>query len=214
MRSENEHKENIERGAYRELQVLSAVDDDPKVSQRELSQRVGIALGLTNVLMRNLVQKGYVRISKASWKRRLYTLTPEGFTHRVRLMTGYIQNVLDHYQNVRETLRVELDTLALNEESRVAILGTGQFAELVYLGLKEFSIEEIDIFSDGTLFDSRFLGLPVRDITALRPEDYDRVMIASIGEPGPMGVELLQRLQGEEKLVSFFKKSKPRRSGR
>ena len=59
-----------------ELRLLSQVEDSPEVTQRELSQRVGIALGLTNVLLRNLVQKGYIRATQANWKRWIYTLTP------------------------------------------------------------------------------------------------------------------------------------------
>jgi len=146
MRSQREQQDSVEPYTYRELQLLSRVDESPDATQRQLSMRLGIALGLTNVLLRNLVQKGYVRVIQATWKRRFYTLTPAGFSRRISLMVDYVRKVLDHYQSVRQTLREQLEPLALNEESRVAIYGTGEFAELIYLGLKELSIEEIDVF--------------------------------------------------------------------
>lgn len=203
MRSRNEHQ-NPEASSYRELRLLSEVEGNAEVTQRQLSSRVGIALGLTNVLLRNLTQKGYVRVARASWKRRLYTLTPEGFARRLRLMVSYIHRVLDDYQGVRQTLREQLAPLALNKESRVAIYGTGEFAELVYLGLKEIGIEEMDVFAPNASPGSSFLGMPVHDVESLRPQHYDRIVFALLDGWQAPYKELLERGVGPDDLVAFF----------
>ena len=186
------------------MEILNELENSADVSQRQLSHRVGIALGLTNTMMRNLIKKGYVRANQASWKRWVYALTPEGFSHKLRLTVAYIHRVMDHYRTVRETLREDLKPLALHEESRVAIYGTGEFAELVYLGLREIGIEEIDIFAPGGGDGSRFLAMPVKDADALKIDDYDRVLVAILNDPE----ELTKRLSGlngdEGKIVSFF----------
>ena len=113
MRSDYEHGNPINSSAYRELQLLTLVDETPVITQRQLSLKVGVALGLTNVMLRNLVQKGYVRVSNATWKRRLYSLTPDGLAHKLRLTTGYISKVLDHYQSVRQILREQKNGIIL-----------------------------------------------------------------------------------------------------
>lgn len=213
MRSNNEQQGPIESSSYRELQVLSQVEDDPEVTQRELSQRIGIALGLTNLLLRNLAHKGYVKVTNADWKRRIYSLTPKGLTYRVRLTVSYVQRFLNHYQAVRQTLREQLEPLSLNEESRVAIYGTGEFAELVYLGLKDFGIEEIDIFAEDTEAGQRFLGMPVRNTGALRPEEYDRVVVALLGAPMDAYLGLRECGASPEKLVTFFDVGDEREEG-
>lgn len=205
MRSGFEQQDPMESPGYKELQVLTEVEASSDITQRQLSQRAGIALGLTNALLRNLIKKGYIRAQKASWKRWVYALTPEGASFKVRLIVGYVHRFLDHYQRVRQTLREQLEPLALHEESRVAIFGTGEFAELVYLGLKELGIEEIDVFSSESAAMHRFLGLPVHDINALRPQDYDRVLDANLNQP-PNG-DLARILDGDgdpDKLVTFF----------
>ena len=204
MRSKSEQQDPEEAQTYRELRVLSEVEDTPEVTQRELSQRIGIALGLTNVLLRSLVQKGYVRATQAGWKRWIYNLTPEGFSHKIRLTIAYINRVLDHYQRVRRTLRQQLEPLALHEESRVAIYGTGEFAELVYLGLKELGIEEIDVFAVTEGQSRRFLGMPVRDVATLEPEGYDRVVIAVLDSTDEVYSKLGQEDLRRGKLVEFF----------
>ena len=206
MCSKNEQPDQLTSFNHRELLMLSEVEDKPDVTQRQLSSTIGVALGLTNLLLKNLVQKGYVRVSQASWKRRLYTLTPEGFSRRLRLMTNYIQMVLDHYQNVRQTLRDQLEPLALNSESRVAIYGTGQFAELVYLGLKEIGIEEIDFFEENVVANPRFLGAPVMDVSSINMERYDRVFIAYVGSTKPLMRVLEKHGLEQDQIVTFFSK--------
>ena len=204
MRSSSEQQESIDGSSYHELQVLEELEKSADVSQRQLSQRVGIALGLTNTMVRNLVKKGYVRANQASWKRWVYALTPEGFTHKLRLTVAYIHRVMDHYRTVRQTLREDLAPLALHQESRVAIYGTGEFAELVYLGLREIGIEEIDMFAPGGGDGSKFLAMPVKDARSLRPDDYDRVLVAILNGPEELTMQLTGGRGDEGKIVVFF----------
>jgi len=213
MRSLDEPKDPLQPSSYRELQLLSEIETTPEVTQRQLSRRMGIALGLTNVLLRNLAQKGYVRASQAGWKRWLYAITPDGFSHKFQLTVAYIHRVMDHYKNVRQTLRVQMGTLALNEESRVAIYGTGEFAELVYLGLKELGITEIDVFDSGIPMGRTFLGMPVLSLEAFDSEEYDRVLVAWLGGSETANAALQTRGTSPDKLVVFFADATATRQG-
>ena len=188
----------------RELRLLSEVDRNPQITQRDLSRRVGIALGLTNLLLQTMVAKGYVKMTRAGWKRWLYNLTPAGFTRRVNLTMAYVHRFLDHYQQVRQALREELGMMGLHEESRIAIYGTGEFAELVYLALRENDIEELDVFGPPGPSPAKFLGIRVQDIQTLRPEAYDRVIVAHLNGAGSISQELEDMGIGPDKLVSFF----------
>jgi len=204
MRSQNEHNDLVEPLTLRELKVLCEVEANPSITQRDLSRRVGVALGLTNVLIRNLVQKGYVRAHQTHWKRWLYAVTPEGFTHKIRLTVSYVHRVLDHYASVRHTLREQLRPLALHQESRVAIFGTGEIAELIYLGLREIDIDEIDIFGTVESDDAKFLGIKVQYVGTLQPDNYDKVVIASLSESMDAVALLLETGLEPNKVVSMF----------
>ena len=121
MRSTDEHNNLSDPAPYRELRLLEELEEAPEISQRDLSQRLGIALGLTNTMLRNLAKKGYIRASQAGWRRWLYAITPEGFSHKLRLTVSYVRRVLNDYGKVRDVLRQELAPLALHQESRVAL---------------------------------------------------------------------------------------------
>ena len=187
---------------FRELDLLTEIQDTPKTSQRDLASRLGISLALTNLLLRNIASKGYVRVTRAGWRRWVYALTPAGFSRKIQLLVTYVHHFLEQYQRVRQTLRQELEPLALHAESRVAIVGTGDFAELVYLALKDFGIEEMDVYASGKEVGSRFLGMPVSDVATLRSGDYDYVVVALFRELSGDGLrELGVPL---EKVVTLF----------
>lgn len=209
MRSKSEQTDAVESDPARELMILSEVQDSPQTSQRRLAQQLGVSLGLTNLLLRNLSRKGYVRITQAGWRRWLYALTPAGFSRKVQLVVAYIGRFMDQYRMIRRTLREELDTLALHAESRVAIYGTGEFAELVYLGLREFSIEEVMIFDAGAQDGRRFLGIPIRDVATLRPDQYDRVVVAVLEDVHKKSLELRDLGVSPDQLVTLFTSDAP-----
>lgn len=208
MRSENEQADIVGYpdavSGDRELQILSEIERDPELTQRALAKRVGIALGLTNLLLKNLTKKGYVRVAKSTWKRRFYTLTPEGFSHRIGLLVTYVNRFLFNYRNVRQTLGEQLARHDLHSESRIAICGTGEFAELVYLGLRDFGIEEVDVFDKGDSPGERFLGLLVNDLDKLQPYNYDRLVIANLGGTKSTSDLLIEHGASSEQIVTFF----------
>lgn len=204
MRSQHEHSDPAEQSMYRELRLLSEVYTGPDLSQRRLSRRLGIALGLTNMLLKNLAEKGYVRITQAGWKRWLYTLTPKGLSRKIRLTLAYVHRFLDHYRAVRQTLREELALLSLNAESRIALLGTGELAELVYICIRELGIEEVDIYSHTHEPDRRFLGHQIMHIDTIKSDGYDRVLIADLSVKHSAEMEVLTAVVPSEKLVYLF----------
>jgi predicted transcriptional regulator len=203
MRSNSEQTKQ-ETTSMRELDILNQIEDDPEISQRDLSTRAGIALGLTNIVLKNLVQKGYIRMTRTTWKRWIYSLTPDGFTHKIHLTVSYIRRVLHDYQGIRETLMQELEPLALNAESTVALCGSGQFAELVYLGLQEIGIEELDIFESNGRVGEKFIRIPIQDLSTLQPSHYDRILVASLEEVEQTSAKLEKMGVSSDKLVVFF----------
>ena len=66
----------------RELRLLEELERNPIISQRELSHKFNIALGVTNACLRRMAQKGWIRIRGLSHRRIGYYLTPKGLQKR------------------------------------------------------------------------------------------------------------------------------------
>ena len=52
----------VERQLQRDLEILTAVGEERQLTQRALAQRLGVALGLTNLYLKRLGKKGYIKI--------------------------------------------------------------------------------------------------------------------------------------------------------
>jgi hypothetical protein len=209
MRSQIERSRKYKDSTGRELELLSELQLSPELSQRRLADRLGISIGATNLLLRNLMWKGYVRVSQADWRRWLYALTPAGIYRKINLTFGYVQRFMDQYQLIRRTLYLEFKPLGLNFESRVAIYGVDDFANIVYLVLRELGIEEISIFTDDTGRQSEFQGLKVQTLNAINPDDFDSVIVAMLKKPESSIQNLLVKDIPREKIVSVFSGSGP-----
>src|SRR5438093_5729239 len=151
----------MERSTERELEILTAIGEGRPLTQRALAQRLGIALGLTNLYLKRLAKKGSIKITEfprrpAARKRLRYLLTPRGIAEKTRLTYEHIGYSLALYRRTRQTLRDALGSLPANGLKRVALYGTGEAAELAYLTLREFDLEPVGVFTaDG---GGQFLG--------------------------------------------------------
>ena len=163
--------------AHRDLKLLEAVEEDSRVTQRGLANRLGIALGLTNIYLKRLVRKGYIKCVNVQSNRISYLITPRGIAEKARLTYEFMDYSLHLYGEVRQHLREALGECAAAGR-RVAIFGRGEAAELAYLSLKEFGLDPVAVFdTDG---DRMFLGMPVLPLRDHTTVTYDLMIVATL----------------------------------
>lgn len=162
----------------RDLLLLTELERDGAVTQRSLATKLGVALGLTNLYLKRLARKGYIKITTIPSHRIRYLLTPQGFAEKSRLTYLYMQYSLSHYRDMRARLRDTLLQASENGVKRVVIYGTGELAEMAYLSLREMNMTLVGFVDDGER-DS-FLSYPVWRTEALAGWEFDAVLIADL----------------------------------
>ncbi len=178
----------MERRAERELEILDAVGRGEAVTQRALAQRLGVALGLTNLYLKRLAKKGYVKVLRLDRRRLRYLLTPKGIAQKTALTYEHITYWASLYRRARRTLREGLMPVLAGGKKRIALYGIGEPAELAYLTLRELGLEPIGVFcKNGT---TPFLGFTVRDYRELASEDLDGIIVATFERPDALLKEL------------------------
>lgn len=163
---------------YRDMHLLNAVTHSPDVTQRELSRRIGAALGLTNLMLRRLVQKGYIKISGTKRSRIRYLITPQGILEKSRLTYEFVQHSLQLYGRVRLFLREQLSLVAKQGHRRILLCGTGELAEIAFLTIQEMGLELVGVVDEQPT-TPWFLGHPVKDLGAVGPNACDCIIVAS-----------------------------------
>ena len=169
--------------AHRDLRLLEAVEQDSRVTQRSLASKLGIALGLTNVYLKRLVRKGFIKCVNVQSNRITYLITPRGIAEKARLMYEFMDYSLHLYSEVRQHLRGVLQECAAADRS-VAIFGRG--------------LEPLAIFDlEG---GNVFLGMPVRPIREHGQVAYDLMIVATLESSGQQVAGLIRDGVPREKL--------------
>ena len=185
----------------RDLLLLSEVERDAGVTQRSRSTKLGLALGLTNLYLKRLARKGYIKITTIPRNRIQYLLTPQGLTEKSRLTYLYMQHSLTYYRDMRARLTEMMSTCDASHDQRVVIYGTTELAELAYLSLREMNIHCVG-FIDGSSRES-FLSCPVSTPEQVSRWQFDRVLIADLEHAAACEEQLVQAGVPREKVLSL-----------
>ena len=154
-----------------------------------------MALGLTNLYIKRLARKGFIKITDfphkpAARKRLRYLLTPKGLAEKSRLTYEHMAYSLSLYRRARQTLRESLSRLSQDGLKRIALYGTGEAAELAYLTLKELGLEPLGVFTKAG--GGSFLGFPVRPAIEIAEEKPEALILASLDWPEPLVEEVTE----------------------
>ena len=199
----------MDQASQHEFRILTEIAARGDVTQRTLAKDLRMALGLTNLYVRRLVRKGYVKIGGVHPHRLRYLLTPQGIAEKSRLTYEYLQFSLWLYAQTRSQLTETLRPLIAAGVTRFALYGVGEPAELAYLTLRQAGLEPVGVFADQP--SEPFLGISVRPTPDLKDADYHRV-IAAVFMPAPDGtLDVLKTVVPEEALI-FLEGSRVHRS--
>lgn len=117
-----------------ELTVLNAISEaesgESRLTQRELADRAGISLGMANILLRRLAERGWVKLTRLSSKSVRYALTPSGVGELAQRTAGYFNRASRSAELYRDRIeafvlgakRGGAETIVLFGSSEVEIL--------------------------------------------------------------------------------------------
>ncbi|MEK9967836.1 MAG: MarR family transcriptional regulator [Ferrovibrio sp.] len=120
--------------------LLAAVSDSDQHTQRSLANRLDVALGLANALLKRCVSKGFIKIQNAPARRYAYYLTPKGFAEKSRLVAEYLESSLNFFRHARGQYEALLSELPARGITRIAIVGGGELAEIALLSASSVGI--------------------------------------------------------------------------
>lgn len=92
--------------------------DGAHVTQRSLAHELGIALGLTNFLLKKAVDRGLVTVTRLRSNRLRYEITPAGLAERARLYRQRLASNVWFYIETRARIEQLLDSLAADAASK------------------------------------------------------------------------------------------------
>jgi len=194
----------MDRHAYHVFQILDHVEATPLVTNRSMAKKLNVSVKLAHELLSKLVGKGLLHVKKRHSRRWDYFLTPRGLAEKARLTYEFLDFSMQFYREARRRSAELLANLKATGVSRLAFLGTGELAEIAYLGVSELGMELVDILDD-TAAEQTFLQHTVRPTSEMEASSAEKIIVTMFDLQRPMRAGYLpENVPEDERLVWIF----------
>ena len=179
----------------RDLRLLEELERNPIVSQRELSHKFGIALGVTNACLKRMTRKGWVRIKGFDHRRIGYHLTPKGFVEKSRLTFHLVSGIVQHYSKLKQVIGNRLLEMKHDGKERIVFYGVSDEMEVAYVTLQGVNLNLVGIVEDDEKATPRIIfGYEIEPVSRIQELKPDGILITS----------LIENDQKRDRLKSIF----------
>ena len=180
-----------------ELNTLLELKENPNLSQRSLSRKLNISLGLTNSILKNLICRGWIKAKRMTGRKILYLITPQGMARATNLIYDRFRETQNYYQYTKELLTSYLTDLYHQGKRKAIIYGTNQLAEITYLSILDTPLKLHSILTDDPS-KKKFLGHEVLTLSdfiekysqQLSEKSQEELVIISTINPGKLQQEI------------------------
>jgi len=167
----------------RELRLLEELERNPIISQRQLSHKFNIALGVTNACLRRMVRKGWIRIRGLSHRKIGYYLTPIGFAEKTKLSLHMISYTIQHYSELKKMISQRLLELERDGFHRIVFYGISDEMEVAYITLQGVNLKLVGIVEDDDKLKPQILlGYELEPVSRIKELKPDCILITSLEE--------------------------------
>jgi len=167
----------------RDLRLLEELEKNPIVSQRDLSHKFGIALGVTNACLKRMARKGLIRIRGFNHRKIGYHLTPKGFAEKAKLTLHLITYIVQHYSELKKIISQRLLEMQRDGLQRIVFYGVSDEMEVAYITLQGVNLKLVGIVEDDEKMTPRIIfGYELEPVSRVQELKPDGILITSLTE--------------------------------
>ena len=123
-----------------EILILEELEKNSNITQRDLSEKTGLSLGMVNILLKKFIKKGFVKLERLNSKSFRYILTPEGFKEKSKKTIEYMKIYYGRTLLVKQNIERIIQTYGRNRT--YILFGQDKEMEEIIEGiLKELKVD-------------------------------------------------------------------------
>ncbi|WP_064505525.1 winged helix-turn-helix transcriptional regulator [Defluviitalea phaphyphila] len=93
----------------KELEILTQIQENGNITQREIAEKTGLSLGTVNLLLKKMIKTGLIKIEKLNARTLKYILTPKGMKEKMAKTYRYIVNTYETITKIQAVTKVILE---------------------------------------------------------------------------------------------------------
>jgi DNA-binding MarR family transcriptional regulator len=107
-----------------EIDLLENIVNGPSpIRQRDLARIIGLSLGMTNAILKRLVQKGLLKVRKINNRNIHYVVSPQGMERIARRSYRYFRRTIKNVVYYKEALEELIRQIAERGNKEVMLVG-------------------------------------------------------------------------------------------
>ena len=146
----NKRFENVKNIADKEitLNLLSNIENKNNITQKSISTKLGIAVGLTNAYIKRCIRKGWLKVQNIPPRRYAYYLTPEGFAKKAQLTADYLSYSFEFFRSSKQTCLELFIECQKRKYKKIALVGANELTEIALLVSRNVNLEVVCIIKE------------------------------------------------------------------
>src|SRR5690606_37728886 len=194
---------------YKEYLLLEAVEKNSKITQRELSRILSVAVSMINEYLDKEENLGYIKKVYRSSKDVEYIISETG-KERVKLLNiQYLKSALAIHNAARKDITIFIDRIIRNGFKNIILYGAGDVSEIILQTLeynRNLKLNIVGIIDDSKdKQNTNLYDILVTDPKNIFNIDHDGVLVSSYLHQNTIEKNLEQLNYDKNKIIRLFK---------
>ena len=156
---------------------------NPPLKQRDLAQTARTSLGMTNSILKRLIQKDWITAKKINSRNIHYAVTVEGINEIIRRSYSYFKRTIGNVAFFKDAIDELVQKAAENKANAVLLIGASDLEFIIehscqYFGLSFLKTADIHLLSGGR--DKNTLVFLSENIPVSKPKIKNRVFLSQL----------------------------------
>jgi len=188
--------------------ILDLIEKDAKITQREISKKVGIAVSMVNSYLDDYEKKGLVKRKKHSTKNVEYFVTKKGKERRKVLNIWYLKSSHEVYLSAKDNIIKFLNQIIGKGFKKILLYGAGEVAEIMLHVMNDddqIPLEVIAVIDDDESKQKELIvNKQIIGCEQIKVFNHDAILVSSFKHHQVINEKLESINYNKNNIINFF----------
>jgi len=193
---------------YKEYMILDMIEKNSNITQREMSQAIGIAVSMVNDYLDQYEKDKLIKRKKHSTKNVEYLVTKQGTERRKVLNIWYLKSTHNIYLSAKDNITKFLKQIIEKGFKKILLYGAGEVAEIMLRVMNDdnkLPLEVLAVIDDDPHKIGQFLvNSPIIQMNEINSFKHDGILVSSYKHHEKINAHLVNIQYPQEKIINFF----------
>jgi len=193
---------------YKEFMILDLIEKDSNITQRSISDAIGVAVSMVNSYLDEYESKGYIIRKYRSTKTVEYFVTSTGLERRKLLNIWYLKSSHKVFISAKDNIMTFLNQVFERGYKKILLYGAGEVGQIILHTINEDNTLPLEILGviddDKTKWGQRLFGKLIIAPTELENYEHDGIFISSYQHHSSIVNKLKQINYPKKNIIEFF----------